>query len=535
MIVKECLFSGSTELGPAVLPLFQRGTDAFFEKTASFIVPEVVNFIAGVRPENGTIYTLVNALGAGEYFGSNANADYFDESGLIHRPDQWAGDPALDAEVGRKWGYGFPTFYGAHVFPHHRNQDPAKSIGDVVFAAWNPRMRRVELVTKTHEARCRAQGVTSIWDKLKALEYADVSMGARVPGDLCSCHADWAAFEAAKKTYNPRVHANEGVAVAEYHKRSPIRGWAKTRKEYCENMLRKPNTILPDGKKVFVHNHYPKFFDISYVFVGADRTAKAMIHIRTVATISTPSESYKLGWDSTFGGEEKTAARKHGEIQKSDIPSHFVPSAVRHTFRGESDLPREVLHEIARHPERPALATVSGLGIVLRPREFQRIVLHREGNGRLADALDANGLVFPRGDAESPWGTTPEFIPELLRVLAPFLARRSALHEPLTSRILIAYSGGDSTPYKSGVASSYLFEPLSKMGSRYSEYRQSIMQQLPHAPHLLSEVDGGPVAQKLGSAPLHELFSPLTVEYLQSAFWEEAPLDPTTTRAKAGA
>jgi hypothetical protein len=29
---------------------------------------------------------LVNAMGAGEYYGSNSNGDHFPEAGLIHRP-----------------------------------------------------------------------------------------------------------------------------------------------------------------------------------------------------------------------------------------------------------------------------------------------------------------------------------------------------------------------------------------------------------------------------------------------------------------
>lgn len=542
MIYKESRFSGSNELGPSVLPLFTRATDAFFEKTASsFVVPEVLRYIEGVRPENDTCYTLVNALGSGEFFGSNANADFFDESGLIHRPTRWTGDPVLDMAIGQKWTYGFPTFYNAKVFPHHRNQDPAKAIGDVVFAAWNPRMHRVELVTKVTPQQCRAQGVTSIWDKLKSCEYADVSMGSRVPGDLCAIHADWKLFAEAQRSYNPRVHSSEGVAVAEFHKHTPIPGWAKTRKEYCSEMLHSPNSILWNGQKVFVHNHYPKFFDISYVFVGADRTAKALIHLSVPSVLSLPSLMFKEGYDATFQGEAKTAAlksatAKEGEIRKTDIPSQFVPAAIHNVTSRERDLPREVLEELASHPMGPAMATSSGLGIVLRPREFQRIVLIQSGDGALADRLDSAGRVFSRCDAECQPQSTNEFLPEVVKLLLPFLQSRSILHEPLLTRIVVSSTSPAPTMCKSAGASSYLFEPLRKMGARYTEYRDSIMGHLPYAQQLLSNAEGAsPSMRKLAASPATDLFSPLTIEYLQSAFWSETESPSTTKQAKAGA
>ena len=37
--------------------------------------------------------------------------------------------------------------------------------------------------------------------------------------------------------------------------------------------------ILDDGRRIGVINTYPRFFDISFVFIGADKTAKVMMKL----------------------------------------------------------------------------------------------------------------------------------------------------------------------------------------------------------------------------------------------------------------
>jgi hypothetical protein len=77
------------------------------EKTASLkfaaLEPEMRDFIAELRPTEGKLYVLVNALGAYEFWGPNYNADAFRESVLANS------DPAN----------GYKTFMKATVFRHH--------------------------------------------------------------------------------------------------------------------------------------------------------------------------------------------------------------------------------------------------------------------------------------------------------------------------------------------------------------------------------------------------------------------------------
>lgn len=249
MMEKQVQFGAFNNRGEMVIQplLLERG----LEKTAeafemrSKLHPRVQDFVRAVRPTGSGIYVLVNALGAGEYWGSNVNGDLFPEKGLIHAPANWEGllaNPDQAREVGTAWPFGYPTFMGAYPYKHHVNKDPSRAFGRVELATWNPKMHRVELVVYLDRARCMQFDAMDIIERIEQGEFPDVSMGCKVPYDVCTiCE-------------NP----------------------SKTRNDYCEHALRMMNKILPDGRKVAVRNDHPKFFDISFVFIGADKTAKVM-------------------------------------------------------------------------------------------------------------------------------------------------------------------------------------------------------------------------------------------------------------------
>lgn len=249
MLEKQIQFKAFNEQGQLVIqPLFiERG----LEKTAevlemrSKLHPKIQDFVRTVRPTSSGIYVLVNALGAGEYWGSNVNGDLFPEKALIHSPPDWEKiltNPDQAREVGKSWPYGYPTFMGAYPYKHHVNKDPSRAFGRVELSTWNPRMHRVELVVYLDRALCMQFDALDIIERIENGEFPDVSMGCKVPYDICTiCE-------------NP----------------------SKTRHDYCQHALTMMNKILPDGRKVAVRNDYPKFFDISFVFIGADKTAKVM-------------------------------------------------------------------------------------------------------------------------------------------------------------------------------------------------------------------------------------------------------------------
>lgn len=915
-------FRAETEHGPSAIPLFGKA-DAFFEKTASAqLLPEVTRYIACLRPQPDSQYVLVNAMGAGEYYGSNINGDYFSEASLIHKPDDWQGNPILDRIRSKDWPYGFPTFYRAHPYAHHRNKDSTRAFGDVELAAWNPDMKRVELVTRVDRDKCAQFGGQGTWDKLKSGAFPDVSMGTKVPFDTCfpagtlvrtstghrpiedlhlgdevlthtgstrrvtqvmrrqteglttvraaglpeirstdnhpflvlrreqarTCkgtvngqrcrhsfdglpkcrrcgqepefdlvwsaaenlklgdylampvtsgathvaperarllgyylgdgyvirqrtgkakkgdyrdmgvgfsvgHAEenhleellktlrhvtsandpcvyetgsgrrafsvslydqdlaawvqefggrgsegkrladevfeweasakiqlvagyidtdgsfdeasgqtriasvnrgllldvqrvllslgcpasvcfagsgggyegssdcWylslSAFQAqtfrdvtckikerkvgwdspqsflwknywltpvksvseedvetevfnisveedesyiaegravhncsicldqrmyqdALDTFDPAKHKHPGTAVLDYHRsRSAIRGLSITRADYCEHALKQMNRIFPDGKKSFVLNDFPAFFDISFVFIGADKTAKTMLFIFSssvphAAVRPSAQLADDLGMQEP-DGESKTASvhdevlkmafgfklakDKGAEIDKRVIPSQFAGKAVPVLTRCEEDLPNALMDQLSTVPPEQLLSTLGGMGILLKPREFQRMTLIQLGMGDLADEMDSRGEVFEKSEEREPMGVSPEnFRPALAQKLSSLVASRSLLAPEIEQRAVMTST--DERP-KTARAPSHSKDLLDKIAAAYNGYRQDVMELVAHSQHLLSTAGTTGPLQKLSSIPVRDAFSPLSAAYLQYAYDDE--------------
>ena len=171
----------------------------------------------------------------------------------------------------------------------------------------------------------------------------------------------------------------------------------------CEHLQRMLNRILPDGRKVYAINDYPRFFDISFVFIGADKTAKVMAKLASVGMqgdvipswyiaeqlgyndIEEPRGRSMVGWrlekaasvDSVRAIMAKKAAQKKAEITKDVTPSQFGGKATSTEDGFHPDLPNEVLDQLGHCPLHEALSTPGTMGMVLKPHEFQRIVIIR--------------------------------------------------------------------------------------------------------------------------------------------------------------
>lgn len=537
-MIKLSLFQGSEEFGPAAVPLFGPA-DSYFEKTASAsLLPEVSTYIAQLKPRNDSQYVLVNAMGAGEYYGSNINGDRFAEAALVHAPDNWKGVPVYDQALAKDWAYGFPTFYDACVYPHHRNKDPNKKLGVVELAAWNPHMKRVELVTRLDKDICCANGGDSIWDKLKQGNYPDVSMGTKVPFDTCSITLDVKKYQEAWNTYDPKKHKSPGQAILEFHKKHPIRGVQVTRKEYSDYGRTMMNRILKDGRKVWVDNDFPKFFDISYVFIGADRIAKAMLKIadagkRVYSFMGSAEVAEKMAsgqdvLDLTDLGlakfaEMKAAAPKHAEMTKKVVPNQFAGKAVPLLTAREKDLPKDVLELLGKTGLDKALATTSGLGMVLRPREFQRVTLISLGKSDLADHLEELDQVFPASEEKADTKLREQdFSPALAKLLEAFMPDRSAFGPHIERRVVII---AGAPPKSTKTASSHPSELLRKIGAAYNSYRASLMEFVPSAQSMIEAATTAADVElrKLAGASAEELFTPLSFNYMKKAFRDEVP------------
>lgn len=544
-MLKISTFLAESEQGRSVFPLFGK-QEAVFEKTAApSLKPEVLNYIDNLRPRKDAQYVLVNALGAGEYFGSNVNGDFFNEAGLIHKPTNWTGNPLIDKPASKSWAYGFPTFYNAHPYAHHKNKDSSRAYGEVELAVWNDAMKRVELVARVDHEKCVKFGGMSVWDRLVAGQFADVSMGSRVPYDLCSITLDKKLYQKALATFNPAKHKHPGAAALEFHKKLKaedgvgIRGLSITRKDYSKYCLEQMNVILPDGKKVWVYNDYPNFFDISFVFIGADRTAKVMVYISRInAFIPSAFEAEKLGYAesepevklASIQGQllqqqfKKASFGKWGELDKEIAPNLPPGKAIPALTRNEPHLPDATLDLLSSLPLRNALSTAAGIGIILRPAEFQKVLLNKLGKGELAKRLAESKAVFPQSEEETPIGVSEEnFHPGLARILMPHMASRSGLGPIIQHRVVMIET---SSPQDVQKTSSLSDDLLRKMGAAYNGYRKEVMGLVDRTQEMIKRASGSnDDLQKLASISDKDFFTPLSFHYFSHAFLDEIPVE----------
>ena len=549
-MIKVAYFPAVDQHGHHVFPLFTRSDHVFEKVAAPNLRPEVMRYIEGLRPSRDSQYVLMNAMAAGEYFSSNINGDYFTEESLIHRPDKWANDPSIDRELSRNWPYGFPSFYNAHPFAHHRNKDAGRAFGEVELASWHPDMKRVELVVRVDQLKCVQFGGTGAWDKLKDGLFPDVSMGCKVPFDTCSICLDWDLYRKAMATFDPKRHKHPGEAILLFHKRlkaegkQGIRGLAITRLDYCDHARKQMNRILPDGRKVWVYNDYPRFFDISFVFIGADKTAKVMCKIaeqqeRKFWSMPSAELAVNLGYQEIDADQQaekvasadilkeaflgKNAKQKGAEISKDVIPSQLAGTAMTLMSNQEEDLPRELVNRMGRMPLGDSLGTATSMGMVMRPREFQRIILSSLGLGREADELEDRGVVFPQAEEGRHKNLDFGFSPLLARLLEPFMTGRSAFGpfaERRTTIIVVR-------PETSERPTSHKSPLLRKIGAAYNGYRKTAMQHLPEAVANFSERTSSDVLAKLAATPVDQLITPLTFAYFQDSFLNEQAEDKT--------
>lgn len=239
-------------------------TDGVSKTASGEHLPGVIELIESISPQPGRLYLVNSALGAGEYVGFNLRGDWFTEDGLRRAPKGFEDIPVWDIDARRRaansveavprWGslaWGYPTFYNAHRFRHHVNKDPNKAYGFILGAFWDDRMKRVILVSELIKTMCAKMGALDLYNRIANGEFPDSSMGSKVPYDRCS--------------------------ICNHHARTPM--------EYCEHVRRGASppygmkSLLPDGRVCGVYNDYPRFFDDSFVFIGAERSAKVMSNV----------------------------------------------------------------------------------------------------------------------------------------------------------------------------------------------------------------------------------------------------------------
>ena len=120
----------------------------------------VSEYISKITPHPNRIFVHILAMGAGEYYGANRNADFFPENNLIDYHKTFETSPA-------------------HVFKSHINKDPSIALGQVIFSHYNHRMHRVELVAWIDKEKGR-----DIVEKIEKGDFPATSMATKTPYDV---------------------------------------------------------------------------------------------------------------------------------------------------------------------------------------------------------------------------------------------------------------------------------------------------------------------------------------------------------------
>ncbi|MBC8410377.1 MAG: hypothetical protein H8E12_16895 [Rhodobacteraceae bacterium] len=343
---------------------------------------DVQEFIKFLERKAGKTYALVNAMSAGEYYGSNRNGDYFPKKALqaYHKTFESNG----------------------HVYKHHVNKDPKKALGRIAFSHYNPSMNRVELVLELDNARS-----AKIVEKLNDGHLPAVSMGCRVPYDECS------------------VCGNR----------------AKTLREYCDHLKGKMNKVLEDGRKVFAINSMPKFFDLSIVTIPADRTAGFLAKLASSEpVISSAQLAEQLDKEGEL--EANADIKKKIELPLNiDSLSKDPKNLIRDS---QAPLDTKTIEKLSEMNLDEVMSTFLGLRIMPSRRDFQKLALYSIGQSKLAEDLDAQDLIFNASDekvldfSSIKYDNFNEKIAGLLENSIPYMS----LTQPLiVSRVLEKVAG----------------------------------------------------------------------------------------------
>lgn len=280
------------------------------------IYPEVREYIENLEPEEGKVYVLAIAMGAGEFWGCNYNADYF----------PW--DQLNPIEEGA--AYGYKSFLNAKIFRKHKNKKNSPSYGKVVFAAFNEKMGRVEVIYYLDaDNPANAKTIENMDNGI----FPQMSMGCGIAYDICSICG----------------HKSSGP------------------KKRCIHIPRQLNNIYHDGRKVMMINIRPKFFDLSIVDIMADPIAWSVKKVAAAHVVK-------------FSEMVKTVPA--GEIVTHDLKKFLIEAMrIGQEYDGVKDIPVEQL--MHKHSPMSLLNGMMLLGMKPKPREFCSIMKQHVGEGQI--------------------------------------------------------------------------------------------------------------------------------------------------------
>ena len=383
-----------------------------------------------LKPQKDHSIVHLIAMGDAEYYGMNRNGDIFYKQGrVLDIPEPFDGVTRhVQIHCGNVDRH--PTFVKyAHVYRNHKNKDPKKSQGDVIKSAHNGKMSRVELLVELPNHKWGTE-----LHKLASGEPVEFSMACRVPYDVCT----YCGHKAAKK------------------------------EQYCPHAKDFMTQILKSGHQVGVANDFMTYFDISKVYVNADRIAYGLMKAAGMAggeivPAAYLADDYALfppeGEATDLAGlsenETKLATlKKLSEIEK-EIEARANPSDNSHLALPD-DLPEEAMAELqslASADKANLFGAMSDVQISLSLRDFLKLVMGNKFStvsehvdeaetclpGMFGRMLDGSLNQLLGDDVEMGGGLLPKRIRDIVSGLVP---THSLAEKPARGRVSIVIVRG---------------------------------------------------------------------------------------------
>lgn len=381
------------------------------------------DFLRTVTPVPGHSFVYVLAVSAWETYGENKNGDSFPEFPYkeSENPPWIAAEDVLTAHYKSFEEYGYN-------YRHHANRDPLKSVGRVQKAFWNPSMHRVELLVDLENAKA-----PDLIERIVAGEFPPVSMGTRVPYDVCS------------------ICGNR----------------APTRAHYCNHLKFQMRQVI-NGIVASALNPKCRFFDISWVFKPAD----VMAYMMKKVAEPTPYEiSGAEAGDYLDGMEErKEAAHKLAVIDKviQGIPVDYKSDNVDPTELGNiqrmrssvldlggemRDMPDGVLRQMSENPLQKIFSTLFASGMMLGTPEVVKITIYRSHphmdipehyidksvvlQNKIMELFEECPQLLEMIEKCGAFNFSPKNIdPKIAELAMPYMEKRSGIYEYLHRKIV---------------------------------------------------------------------------------------------------
>ena len=266
------------------------------------IYSEVEDFLRKLKPIPNRSYIHVNMLGSSEIYGPTKNGDFFSTATL------------------EKFHKTFQTT-PAKFFKHHQNKAHSPSFGVVVFATFNPVMKRIELVVEVDEpTSLELDGL------MKKGIYPKTSMACKLPYDRCS------------------ICGNV----------------AKTRQDYCKHLMFEMGKMYPDGRRVYAINEDNiTWFDCSWVARPADPTSS----ILTKVAENMPVMGSIMRAELEGFSEKKATLKKWSDLIKDISDGGEIIGPTTHILENTQDLPLSLVEVLSNYDLNQSLAAMASLGI----------------------------------------------------------------------------------------------------------------------------------------------------------------------------